>query len=77
MGGIFTTAFLCTAIAGFLFGYFIPPIVLLLVFWPNFLALVVMISAWDKADEGFTVSVLMTCIVFWLFTYGGRMMSLV
>lgn len=77
MGGIFIAAFLGTALIGLLSGFFIPGVVLMFFAWLNFLVLIVLLAAWCKADEGFTVSILITCIIFWLSAYGGRMLSLV
>ena len=66
MAGILTASYLGIAVLGFFFGYFFPPVVLLFFFWFNFLALVVVLAAWNKADRGLTTSIIAASIVFWL-----------
>jgi hypothetical protein len=71
VGGVFIVTFLVTALVGFLAGFFIPGMLLVFFAWMNFLVLLALLAAWNKADEGLTVSVLMTCVVFWLFVFAG------
>jgi hypothetical protein len=68
---MFLTAFLITAVLGFLAGILIPFSLLLFLGWLNFLVLIVVLAAWSKADKDFSVCFIMATVVFWLFAYGG------